>query len=295
MSKLYKDTNKNFTMIPYYAKGKLGSENGAYFLMTLSDNELLNENGYIHGTEAKNQSDFIPFIKAPKGSEIIKLTKTENGYKEVKAKDGEIVAFTNYAVSGGTSNAEEGFLVKDSKAAYKIIPAGGDTTEVAVDFEGCLLLADAGKDAAVIFDPSGTIEVKGASDKLEMKMVCNDVDTEDDWYVIEVTGDGKSDVTLEKTDKGFVIAGDDLAGLTVKTNNDDSESEAEIKSDSDALLIAKNEGEIAVKADSNGDGEFDKDVTGGEAKGLEGDANGDGKLNMRDAASIAKFLATGKK
>ena len=32
-----------------------------------------------------------------------------------------------------------------------------------------------------------------------------------------------------------------------------------------------------------------------EGKPLTGDFNGDGKVNVRDAAAIAKFLATGKK
>ena len=60
-----------------------------------------------------------------------------------------------------------------------------------------------------------------------------------------------------------------------------------------------------VAGDANGDGKLNvrdaafiaKSLAQGKADELppEADFNGDGKINVRDAAAIAKFLATGKK
>ena len=223
---------------------------------------------------------------------------SDGSYSEAKVKDGDIVPYTRYR-KVGKSEGETGFLVKDSSYAYKVVPKKDG--EVSAGFEDCLLTANASKGDEIIFDPNGNIDVQSESGSYDVTMVSNDTDKDSDMFAIEVSGSSEKsdivDMSLCLTKSGFVLEGDkiDLSKTLVKMSNGNSDEDVtkEFSVDTSSVLISGTKDKVTVLEDKDGDGNFDTEVTD-QNEAVIGDANGDGKVNVRDAAFIAAKLAQGK-
>ena len=296
---IYFDSKTYEWTIPCYNKGALGSEYGGYIDYYYGAESIVNESGYIEGTNAKGIKNYITFIKAPEGSSVTKLKKNSDGsYSEAKSKEGDIVPYTRYRKCG-ESEGETGYLIMDSSCAYKVVPKKNG--EVSASFEDCLMTANTSKGDEIIFDPNGNIDVQSESGSYDVTMVSNETDKDSDMFAIEVSGSSERsdsvDMSLCLTKGGFVLEGDDLdlskALVKMSNGNSDEDITKEFSVDTSSVLISGTKDKVTVSKDSDGDGNFDTEVTD-QNEAVIGDANGDGKLNVRDAAYIAKMLAQGK-
>lgn len=80
------------------------------------------------------------------------------------------------------------------------------------------------------------------------------------WYKVEISSTGATEIATEKSEDGVVISGDHLADVTIRVSNDSGETEIEISSSEESILLTQSGDEPAVFEDTDGDGVYEKQV-----------------------------------
>ena len=114
----------------------------------------------------------------------------------------------------------------------------------------------------ISFDPAGSIRVNGAGTDYKLTMVFNDGYHTTPWYKTTIEGTDADEITMEQTEDGIVVTGDNLENITITTTDEDGNTELNVSTDRDSILITNNTNDDpVVLIDSDGDGTYDTDIT----------------------------------
>ena len=301
---IYFNTSSYNWTIPIYDGGKLSSAYGAVIDMATSDLSLINNGGYLSGTSSYSYDDIDYYFNlelndAAQDHEISKVKKSGNGFVKKASAEDDIIPYSLCSMNGTDNSDGCGYILKDGKSGYKITQSGTEKMDAKIYYGDSILGIYSDSANEVIFDPSGYISVDSDSSYTAIYMTSDEGTYPTDWYRMEVAAIG--DLALEMKDEGYLISGSDLKDVVVWAANDDEDIGETFTTNFDTVLIGEDDkGDMTASVDTDSNGTYETEI---KLVSLEhpdpddpisGDANGDGILNVRDAAFIARMLSVGR-
>ena len=171
-----------------------------------------------------------------------------------------VVLDANITADGDTTQGTATVLLPDSEnycisseeddMAFRF-HNGNYLTDVALASPGSIIFQDDGMAAFESADPT----------TYYVDLVANDGYHDLPWYRIEITGSDTAEVSTEKTDDGIIIHSDNLTDTSITVTDKDSEQQITISTQQDSIMIAEEDDELTIYADSDGDGIYEQNIT----------------------------------
>ncbi|MBR2912310.1 MAG: hypothetical protein IKC40_00125, partial [Oscillospiraceae bacterium] len=276
--------------IPFY---KLDSLTGATLCQTMDDINLINSGGMLGNTEYTGAKDFIAILSTNQLAtehSVSQITFSDDSWtesSEVTAEIQEFPAFLGTSITDGAYN----YTLSDAESGYVLASTGAEHYDLALNYEDCLLVADAEAASQAVFHPSGYLEIAGDNTSYTLEMIFNEGYYTGSWYDFTVSGNADT-VSLQKTEDGYVLTSDNLKNITVTAKNDDVQANLTFSTDADSVLLQEvDENTIAAKIDTDEDGVYETKLSTESEPSVYGDLNGDGSVNALDAALILQYAA----
>lgn len=289
----FNSSTYNWT-IPLYDYVPISSAEGSVFMYVGADINDLNQGGFLYAGANSTSENYVARIDAASISEnrsVSKVTSTNGAYVANAAGPGEIVEDYSYFL-GSERKGTAGYNLMDAESAYKVTQKTPVELDLSISYEDSLLRGKSAAGSSVVFDKDGIVEVNGEAADFEISMTFNE-DYPTSWFTVEVEGHGANEATLEMIEGGYILSADNLKDVEVNANNKDVSATVSFSTDYASVYIYEiNEVTIGVKVDADGNGTYETQIeTEGQEDLLNGDVNSDGKLNIRDATAIQKYLA----
>lgn len=256
---IYYNTNTYEWIIPYYSNASIDSTSGAKFNYIGADINEINYGGYLLGTANVGISDFVARIDATEVSQrrtVTKVSEVSGNYITQNGASNDIVEDYSY-ILGGASEGTIGYNLYDAESAYKLSQDSTEKLQLSMDYEDCYL--EGGSDAGnyVIFDKDGYVSVSGESADYNISMTF-DKNYPTDWSTIQVNGKDSKEASLEKSDQGYILSGDNLEDTEVcfSSKNDSIHISFNTEYQS-AYIYETNEDTIGVKVDMDDNGTYE--------------------------------------
>ena len=303
---IYFNTTTYDWEIPAY--DNMGSKYGAVFNYSSGDIDLINQGGYLSGTNSSTVTNYIARINAYAISDERSVTKVQesNGhYAMMNNAPGDIEEEYEY-ILGSESEGVLGYNLYDSNASYKVTQNKTDPMELSITYDNCFMSGSSEAGRSVTFDKSGCVEVRGEKSDYSMSITSND-ECPTDWFTVKVKGDNSEYVSLSKGTDGWIISGDNLENVNVFANNKYNEAETVFTTMYDSALIYEiDQNTIGVAIDADGNGTYETTIvpepeqrpsdtdTGTDTDPdkptvKKGDVNKDGKVTAKDSMLIQRY------
>ncbi len=229
-----------------------------------ADFNEINTGGYLHNSTITNTSDkFIARIDAPaiSGERFVgKVAQSGGVYMSQSDGENDIIEDYSYILNGN-SNSIFGYNLYDCDSAYEVSQRTADKLELHMDYENCDLYGYSSQGKSVIFDKKGFVSIEGEAGDYEMSMTF-DRDYPTDWFYINVSGTGASDVSLLKSKNGYILSGDNLNKIQVCTKNmEDSASIGFSTGYKKVFIYETDKNTIGLKVDTDNNGIYETDIT----------------------------------
>lgn len=281
--------------IPLYSYASMTSAAGATFMYMGANTAEINQGGYLSGTVSAPVENYVARINAAAIADNRTVSKVYNkngAYMTQASAPGDIVEDYSYVI-GDKSKGTIGYNIYDAKSAYKVSQNKPVELALSMDYEDCYLTGYSKAGSSVVFDNKGQVEVNGEAADFGLSMAFDD-NHPTSWFSINVEGTGANNASLKLDSNGYVLTSDNLSDITVTTGNKNTTATASFSTDYDSVLIYEiNETTIGIKADADNNGTFETTIDTNSADDtMLGDVNKDGKLNIKDATSIQKYLAS---
>ncbi len=164
-----------------------------------------------------------------------------------------------------SESAEEGnqtlnIVLPDETAAYGLTTESGEAEALDYDlyYDDSYQSVTADAATGVAFDPAGKASVTGNAGSFEVALADNAITDSFDIYTI--TGDNPGNYTVETTDDGAYITGDDLENILISAEDENTEKDIAIDTDKTAVYVTDDNNELVVKIDNDGDGTFETEI-----------------------------------
>ena len=131
-----------------------------------------------------------------------------------------------------------------------------------MDYENCDLYGYSSLGKSVIFDKKGFVSIEGETGDYEMAMTF-DCDYPTDWFYINVSGTGASDISLLKEKNGYVLSGDHLKKIQICTKNMTDSASIGFSTDYKKVFIYEiDKNTIGLKVDKDNNGTYETSIKG---------------------------------
>lgn len=251
---------------------------------------------------------------------IDRVVQSGNGL--YNAGDGVDIARVSHFGDGTeqNKNTTEEYALWNPTASYTLSYETPQSFDVYMDYEFIAYDAKAENATATVFDPDGSIIVRGEDVTYDIKLITEDDKSVTDWYAMTVSGGNTSAVTFTLAENGYILAADSLQNINASAKNDEVTPSVSFSTDATAVLIYEIDANtIGVAVDSDGDGSYETTIAQSEAAPEEtteptdpteptepadptdpsepvvssgqGDINGDGEINAVDAADLLSAAA----
>ena len=150
--------------------------------------------------------------------------------------------------------------VMNSDLGYFVAPESPDAMHVTMEYEICLLHADADEASKVSVAPDGSIECEKSKGSYLLSMVLDEGHHATDWHTLRVSGKDGGTVRLKSAPemKGWILQGDSLQDVTVKANGSKSSAVASFSTNFEKALIYQiDENTISIAVDSDKNGSYE--------------------------------------
>ncbi|MGN0604955.1 MAG: dockerin type I repeat-containing protein [Oscillospiraceae bacterium] len=296
---LYYNTDSWQWYIPVY---DIGSLYGGYISLVTSDLKLINTHGYFPLNEnfSTINSDLYDSFIASMSSVV-----SDNNFKVTKIKDtddfgaagdnidDDEIKFSHSMLESNDASSVN-ILLKDYSSGYRyeVNDENPAKIDVSMRYENSAFKIKSDLGNAVEFLPDGVAAVENASGDFEISMTFNENYYDIPWYTLGISGSDSENTVLQQTENGFILSGDNLNNITVNANNDDIKTGIRFSTDfQNVFIYSIDEATIGVKADTDNDGVFEKDIQTTPVETLiAGDIDGDGKLTANDALNILQAV-----
>ena len=222
-----------------------------------ADFNEINHDGYLNNT-------FAARIDASAISNDRFVSKVvQAGGMYMSQDDGKDDIVEDYScILNGKSNGIFGYNLYDPDSAYEVSQKDAGNIKLHMDYENCDLYGYSSAGKSVIFDKNGFVSIEGDTGDYEISMTF-DYDYPTDWFYIDVSGTGASDVSLLKETDGYILSGDNLRKIQVCVRNIDVSASIGFSTDYKKVLIYEiDKNTIGLKADKNSDGIYETDIKG---------------------------------
>ena len=286
---IYFNTSAYNWIIPAYLN--MTSTAGARFNYIGANINEINDGGYLYGTNAAKVENYVARIDAAAVSDtrsVSKVEKSGGAYMNQSSQPGEIVEDYSF-ILGNESDGVAGYNLYDAGASYKISQSNAEELQLMIDYENCVLTGGSAAGKSVIFDKNGYVEVRGESAMYNMSMTFDET-YPTDWFTIQVQGYNSDKASLQMVSGGYVLTADNLENVTLKANNREAHAQAAFSANYNSVFIYEiDENTIGLKVDADNNGTYETEITP-DAFHI-GDANGDGKVNIRDVTAIQRHVS----
>ena len=299
---IYFNTTTYEWEIPAY--DNMGSKYGAVFNYSSGDIDLINQGGYLSGSNGNTVSNYVARIDAYSISNersVTKVQKSNGYYSMMNNAPGDIEEDYSY-ILGSESEGVLGYNLYDAEASYKVTQNEIKPLELSISYDNCFMSANSQAGKSVTFDKTGYVEVQGEKSEYSMSMTIND-ECPTDWFTVKVKGNNSEFVSLKKASDGWIISGYNLENVSVSANNKYNTATTEFTTMYDQALIYEidqNTIGIAIDADSNGTYETTINVSGDTSSDTDpndpvsgvtiGDVDGDGKISAKDSMLVQRYV-----
>ncbi|MBQ4568864.1 MAG: leucine-rich repeat protein [Ruminococcus sp.] len=291
---IYFNTKTYNWAIPLYSYVPITSAAGAVFNYIGADLGQINEGGYLSGFSGNGAENYVARIDATAISEnrtVSKVAESNGSYMNKNTAPGEIVEDYSY-VLGGESEGTVGYTLFDSESAYRVAQPNPVELQLSMDYENCNMTGGSSAGSSVLFDNIGYVQVEGEAADFNISMTF-DSDYPTDWFTMQVSGSGTNKASLEKVESGYVLSADNMENITVTANNKDTIATVSFSADYPQVFIYEIDvNTIGVSVDADNNGTYETNLFTGEQHILTGDVNTDGVVNVKDATTIQKHLAS---
>lgn len=248
---------------------------------SIMDNTSINH--YIAGleiTNSKGENAEVDVIEV--GSSNLAYSGTDESDKGIKKYDYTLVLDQNY------DENTENFALWNPKSTYSASYQSNVAIDLNMDYEDVSYYATLSNGNYSNFAPDGYINVEGDNTSYEIAMVTNGNVCVTDWYKLTVKGDNVNQASLRKTEGGYILTADNLNNVTISAKNLDVNTSCQFSANAKSAYIYEiNINTIGVKADTDGDGTFETEVSIDHI----GDANGDNRIDVKDVTAIQRHVA----
>ncbi|MCC8069759.1 MAG: leucine-rich repeat protein, partial [Ruminococcus sp.] len=299
---IYVNSEDNSWCIPY-SNYNLNSNN-RYSKISLVTNDLtlLNNKGYFDSTEVSSTSnEYISILEFNYNTDftICKTVESISGNWINSTEDedpaGEI--FYSFFTSEDTDNPTAKMTLKDSLSGYSYSLNSPDEMDLNMSYENCYLVLNADNSYEVKFAPDGFIEMNGENSDYSMNMVFNEGYYTLPWSNIQVDGENTDTISMNKTDDGIVISGDNLNDVKVSALNDSVYTKVNFSTGYDETLVcALDDYTIGIKVDADDNGTFEtliaqsKSYSKVKNYSIMGDINSDNQVSAIDLLLIKRYI-----
>ncbi len=218
----------------------------------------INHDGYLYNT-------FAARIDAPVISNerfVSKVVQSGDTYMNQDDGQDDIVEDYSYIMNGATANGTFGYNLYDPDSAYEVSQRNAENIELHMDYENCDLYGYSSSGKSVIFDKKGFVSIEGEAGSYEMSMTF-DYDYPTDWFYINVSGTGASDVSLLKETEGYVLSGDNLMNIQICARNLDVSASIGFSTDYKKVFIYEiDKNTIGLKVDTDDNGTYETSIKG---------------------------------
>ncbi len=262
---IYFNTKTYNWAIPYYFSAPITSAAGAKFNYIGANINEINKGGYLSGTANTGSLDFVARIDAEAISgdrSVVKMRETNGSYFPNYGAEDDIVEDYSY-VLGGESQGTIGYNLYDAESSYKVSQENPEKLQLSMDYGNCYLEGGSMAGDHVIFDKRGYVAVAGESADFNISMTFNE-DYPTEWFTMMVSGAGADEVSLEKTDEGYILEGDNLEEIEVEASNREVSAHTSFSTEYPAVYIYESdEGTLGVKADTDNNGTYETMIAEG--------------------------------
>ena len=233
-----------------------------YICANLDD---INNGGYLYSSTINNTPRmFTARIDAPVISDerfVSKMAMYDGVYMNQPSDEDDIVEDYSCILNGNSSGVF-GYNLRDADSAYEVSQRNADNIELHMDYENCDLYSYSSSGKSVIFDNKGFVSIEGEAGNYEMSMTF-DRDYPTDWFYINVSGTGASDVSLLKETDGYILSGDNLKKIQVCVQNMDTSVSIGFSTDHKKVLIYETDkNTVGLKADKDNNGTYETEIKG---------------------------------
>ncbi len=262
-----------------------------------SDPDMLNYHGLFNGSEQYQGKENAVYYAS------LSMLRPETGYTlRVGADpydnsmhgtddDGSIMLTSNFFAD----ETDTPFIsaTMDSDCCYHVELDTPEKMQLSMEYEHCLLRAEAGKTTQITVSPQSRIACKKTAGNYMLEMVLDEGYHATDWHTLTVSGRDGGDLLLRGDEKqnGFIMRGDTLNSITVTAkNNAETVSASCNVPQNEVLIYQKAPHEIGFAVDTDGDGIYETELEASEAPAVQkGDYNADGTVDAEDAQAILKL------
>lgn len=277
---LYFNEGTDEWIIPaYYNDGLVYTSGEACLEQACNDLSILNTKNYDSG-----RYNYIAELR------------TQNATKMRLANSGSQYIIMGSSVTGDTGlatyhDAEAGsgesgtlhIILPDENDDYTLSTLSGKAEDL--DFyikdEDLFMSVDADTAAGSEFSIQRAISLLGNESGYEIKIADDDI-AEGEFNTFTVSGENTGDTTVELTEDGVLITGDDLSDITMSGSDGDVEAEVTFDTDRDSVLVVPNEdnSELVVMVDNDNDDVYETVIS-------KSDNDGDDD-NEKDNITVSK-------
>ena len=185
---------------------------------------------------------------------------------------------------------EERYALWNQTANYTLSYDEPTDFELSMDYENLAYFAEIENGTYVLFKPSGDISLRGSNANYSVSLVTNDNQCVTDWYDVNVSGSKVDNFEFEKVRNGYILTASNLNNVTITVQNDDVNISRTFSTDYDSVFVYEiDENTIGLKVDSDGNGTYETELPVNSF--TIGDANGDGRIDVRDVTAIQRHIS----
>lgn len=191
----------------------------------------------------------------------------------IKDKDGKVSVIDGLNVEGDTNistyykfaNNEDtsniNIILPDMNSTYEVTSIEENKElDLSIQYENLFAMANATSGNSVSFSPEGKVLLDSNKSDFEISLTFNEGYNNLPWHTISASGSNANEVSLEKTDEGVVLKGDNLKDVMVSGENDDETKEIKINTDEKEILIKDENNEMKAFVDTDNDGTFESEL-----------------------------------
>ncbi len=170
-------------------------------------------------------------------------------------------------------NIKEAEVVLEDDDWYKVETKNDhDELDVSILYGDSFMLAKTKEGGKATFENKKSVELSNPSgQEYETKITLNEEYAKLPWYTITASGTGTKEIKTEMTDDGVVVTGDNLNNLTITGNNEEEETQLNVDTDQNKVLIKANDTKTNLVAyvDKDSNGTYETQISEGTSQDKE--------------------------
>ena len=263
----------------------------------IDDINLLNHNGVLEGTEPyASDKPFLGVMTSNWVGQPHKLQKISQNDGTIEILGNADYMETPAVYSDNNPNSALNYLTEDTDSGYCMTLDEPQELETVMFYENSIGKARSESAFETAVTPEGYVAVKGDYAPYTLEYCLNEGYYTGAWCQLSAEGTA-SKAALRMTEDGWLLTADSLYRTHIRTKTRSREfHDILLSTDAQTLSISESaEGIVSAKADRDGDGIFETELT--DFSGQLGDVDGNQIVNSADASEILKASArigTGK-